>query len=134
LADVLVWLGQPSDAPPHPHLIQVHAKSDLDERRLPDGAHPVSVITGNGLAELLRTIEAAARSILPVEDVIALNRRQATHVREACGALLAAGEVSDWLLIAEELRQARAAFDRLTGRAGVDDMLDALFGRFCLGK
>ncbi len=27
-----------------------------------------------------------------------------------------------------------AAFDRLTGRAGVEDVLDALFGRFCLGK
>ena len=27
-----------------------------------------------------------------------------------------------------------AAFDRLTGRAGVEDLLDALFGRFCLGK
>jgi tRNA modification GTPase len=26
------------------------------------------------------------------------------------------------------------AFDRLSGRAGVEDMLDALFGRFCLGK
>ena len=27
-----------------------------------------------------------------------------------------------------------AAFDRLDGRAGVEDLLDALFGRFCLGK
>ena len=34
----------------------------------------------------------------------------------------------------EELRQARAAFDRLTGRAGIEDVLDALFSRFCLGK
>ena len=29
---------------------------------------------------------------------------------------------------------ARESFDQITGRAGVDDMLDALFGRFCLGK
>jgi tRNA modification GTPase len=29
---------------------------------------------------------------------------------------------------------ARLALDRVTGRAGVEDMLDALFGRFCIGK
>jgi tRNA modification GTPase len=37
-------------------------------------------------------------------------------------------------LQAEYLRQARGAFDRLTGRAGVEDLLDSVFGRFCLGK
>ena len=41
---------------------------------------------------------------------------------------------SDPLLLAEELRTARRAFDAVTGRAGVEDMLDALFGRFCNGK
>jgi tRNA modification GTPase len=38
------------------------------------------------------------------------------------------------VLLAEELRLARLAFDRLTGRAGFEDVLDTLFGRFCLGK
>jgi tRNA modification GTPase len=38
------------------------------------------------------------------------------------------------VLIAEDLRLARSAFDRLTGRAGVEEVLDALFSRFCLGK
>ena len=33
-----------------------------------------------------------------------------------------------------ELRRARVAFDRLLGRASTEDMLDALFGRFCIGK
>jgi tRNA modification GTPase len=32
------------------------------------------------------------------------------------------------------LRAARTALDRVTGKAGVEDMLDALFGRFCIGK
>jgi tRNA modification GTPase len=40
----------------------------------------------------------------------------------------------DLLLTAEELRAARSAFDRLLGGAGTEDMLDALFGRFCIGK
>jgi tRNA modification GTPase len=46
----------------------------------------------------------------------------------------AAAEGQDHVLVAEDLRMARSAFDRLTGRAGVEDLLDALFGRFCLGK
>ena len=46
----------------------------------------------------------------------------------------AAAEASDGLITAEHLRHARAALDRLTGRAGVVDMLGALFGAFCVGK
>jgi tRNA modification GTPase len=42
--------------------------------------------------------------------------------------------VADLLIVAEALRLARVAFDRLTGRATTEDMLDALFGRFCIGK
>jgi tRNA modification GTPase len=45
-----------------------------------------------------------------------------------------AAATDDPVLIAEDLRLARNAFDRLTGRAGVEDVLDALFSRFCLGK
>jgi len=40
----------------------------------------------------------------------------------------------DLVLLAESLRQTRATFDRLTGRAGVEEAIDALFTRFCLGK
>jgi tRNA modification GTPase len=84
---------------------------------------------------LLERIEELARTVLPAEDAIALNRRQARHIDEATDALTAAaGSAHDLVLIAEDLRLARAAFDRLTGRAGVDDLLDALFSRFCLGK
>jgi tRNA modification GTPase len=41
---------------------------------------------------------------------------------------------TDVVLVAESLRRSRICFDRLTGRAGVEDVLDALFARFCLGK
>ena len=71
--------------------------------------------------------------MLPVEGELALNRRQAMELEEACRALSGV-EGSDLVRTAEALRLARSAFDRLSGRAGVEDMLDALFGRFCLGK
>ena len=64
--------------------------------------------------------------MLPAEEAISLNRRQArARRRRPPTALAAAAECAIIVLIAEELRLARAAFDRLTGRAGVEDVLDA---------
>jgi len=133
MADVLVWLGDSGDAPEHARLICVHAKADLGGSA-PAGSISVSTVTSQGIDALLEQIETQARSVLPAEDALSLNRRQAQHVDDARGALTSAASANDLLLVAEDLRLARTAFDRLTGRAGVEDVLDALFGRFCLGK
>jgi tRNA modification GTPase len=37
-------------------------------------------------------------------------------------------------LAAEEVRMAARALGRITGRVDVEDMLDALFAEFCIGK
>jgi tRNA modification GTPase len=134
-ADVLVWLGDSDGALDHPRRLLVHSKADLPGRAIgPDGSVPVSSMTGAGIPMLLEEIGRLARSVLPSEDAIALNRRQAEHIAEAAAALDEAAASHDVVLIAESLRRARAAFDRVTGRAGVEDVLDTLFGRFCLGK
>jgi tRNA modification GTPase len=134
-ADLLVWLGELESAPEHLRRIDVRAKADLPERRhASEGTVSLSSLTGQGIAELLRRLETLARDLLPVSDAIALNRRQAEHIGAAEEALRRAGSASQLVLVAEELRVARAAFDSLTGRAGVEDVLDALFSRFCLGK
>jgi tRNA modification GTPase len=134
-ADVLVWLGEPAEAPEHPRLITVHAKADLPGRgAAPEGSIAVSSVSGQGVRELLDNIEALTRALLPSEDAISLNRRQASHVAEAADALALAAGAADAILLAEDLRISRSAFDRLTGRAGIEDVLDALFSRFCLGK
>jgi tRNA modification GTPase len=131
----LVWLGGPDDAPAHSRLVRVQAKADLPGReQAPEDALPVSSVTGEGVAALLSVVEERARSVLPAEDSVALNRRQASHLGEAADALTGAGMAGNLVLVAEDLRMARTAFDRLTGRAGVEDVLDALFSRFCLGK
>jgi len=134
-ADVLVWLGDPDDTPSHPRLIRIHAKSDLADRSdVPEHLIPVSSVTGEGLKPLLECIAEKAKSLLPAEDAIALNRRQARHIGEAADALDEAASASESVILAEGLRRARRAFDRLTGQSGVEDLLDALFSRFCLGK
>jgi tRNA modification GTPase len=113
----------------------LRAKADLAGvgNAAPDSI-AASSVTGQGLPELLRRVEDLARSILPDEGAIALNRRQALHLEEAAASLERGAGSGDHVIVAENLRMARSAFDRLTGRAGVEDVLDALFGRFCLGK
>jgi tRNA modification GTPase len=134
-ADVLVWLGEPAESPSHPRLIKLRAKADLaGVGNAPPDSIAASSVTGQGLPELLRRVEDLARSILPDEGAIALNRRQALHLEEAAASLERGAGSGDHVIVAENLRMARSAFDRLTGRAGVEDVLDALFGRFCLGK
>ena len=130
-ADLLLWLGTHEEAPDHPQLIQVAAKADLGS-----GGPGVSVssLSGEGLADLGGLLVERARALLPKGDELAIDRRQYDLLREAQEALDRASRLVDPVLIAEELRVARLAVDRIGGRAGVEELLDALFGRFCLGK
>ena len=134
-ADVLLWLGAPGQAPDHPRLIRVHPRADLPDRKVaPHDSVATSSVTGEGIVALLQKVGETAQSLLPDEGAIALNRRQAMHLQQIHDALQHAEKSSDFVLQAEDLRVSRETFDRLTGRAGVEDLLDALFGRFCLGK
>ena len=133
-ADVLVWLGQPQDAPAHVRLIQVRPKADLGGPSPSESGLSVSSISGAGIPELLNQIGSLAGSLLPADDAVALNRRQATLLAEAAAALEEGAIAGDSAIVADALRRARLAIDRISGRAGVEDMLDALFSRFCLGK
>jgi tRNA modification GTPase len=130
-ADLLLWLGG-DPLPMHRGLIAIAPKSDLGAADT--AGLPVSAVTGEGIVELTRTLVGRARDLLPQGDELALDRRQHQLLAEACDALSRAATLADPLLIAEELRAARVAIDRISGRAGVEELLDALFGRFCLGK
>jgi len=129
-ADLLLWLGS-NEPPDHPGLIQIAAKSDLGAE---GGGLAVSAVSGQGLADLMRMLVARARQLLPKADELALDRRQHDLLIEAREALLRGAKLDDPVLVAEELRNARLAIDRISGHAGVEDLLDALFRRFCLGK
>lgn len=133
VSDILLWLGDPAEAPLHARCLLVHPKADLS-RPQTDDVLAVSSVTGEGLSELLSAVERIARTLLPAEDALALNQRQAREFAMAGSALERVASTSEAAIVAEELRTARAAFDRLTGRAGMEDVLDALFSRFCLGK
>lgn len=133
-ADILLWLGEADEAPQHPCRALVHSRCDLEGRQnAPIDMLPVSVVSGDGLSELRGWLVSQARQLLPGDGRVSLNRRQADALTSAAEALRNVGD-GDVVLLADSLRLARLAFDRITGRAGMEDVLDALFGRFCLGK
>jgi tRNA modification GTPase len=73
--------------------------------------------------------------LLPVPGEIAMNARQRTLIAQAVAGLADdPQDKGDVILLAERLRQTRGFIDQITGKAGTEDMLDALFGRFCIGK
>ena len=71
-------------------------------------------------------------------DIVALGRMAEPDELKGVALLLAHLEnalpQSDLLIVGEELRNARAAIDALTGRASTEHMLDRLFAGFCIGK
>ena len=132
-ADLVLWLGSEGQGPAGAWEIAAQAdRVDGPIKVAP--RHRLSAVTGEGLPALRADLVEYARAALPRPGEAALNERQHVLLGRACDALRDAAHVSDPLLVAEQLRLARLAFDALVGRTTTEDMLDALFGRFCIGK
>ena len=132
-ADLVLWLGPEGEGPPN--VWEIEAQCDRAGRQLkqrPDWR--VSAVTGEGLTELKNALVDHARRHMPRPGDVALNRRQRDLVSQAGVSLANVDRHRDPLIMAEHLRQARLAFDQLLGRTATEDVLDALFGRFCIGK
>jgi tRNA modification GTPase len=97
----------------------------------------VSAETGAGLPELRSWLEAVAGAA-EGEDEGTFSAREAARLREVAGALEGASNLlrtgSDLALAAEELRNARAALGRALGEDSPEELLEAVFARFCIGK
>ena len=128
-ADLVLWLGEAREAPEG--AIIVAAKCDIGGSR---PGLPVSAVTGEGIAALKDELLRRAGELLPRPGALALNRRHRAILSDVRNALEKAAGEADLLILAEHLRRARGCLDRLTGRSGVENMLDALFGSMCIGK
>ena len=128
---IVLWLGDPGQAPAGS--IQINSKSDLESCPGAEGLK-VSAVTGAGIGELLDLLVALGKEALPPVDQVGFNRRQKQWALAAAEHLEAVDVSGDLLVAAENLRSARRALDRLVGRDSTEEMLDALFGRFCIGK
>jgi len=147
-ADLVVWLTDISgpamagpgaiDAP----VLRVGTKADLivSKRALARRAEAfdvvISAVAGLGVDGLIQRLgQFAAKEFRPREsDLIVRARHRAALV--ACAAALTAAQASfaEPEIRAEELRRAGDALGRLAGRIDVEDVLDAVFREFCIGK
>jgi tRNA modification GTPase len=100
-----------------------------------EGAVGVSALTGEGLATLRARLVEAARSLTEGSGPPPLTQaRHRAALQEAADRLAGAKVAELPELRAEDLRLALRALGRITGSVGVEDILDTLFARFCIGK
>lgn len=101
----------------------------------PPGALAVSARSGAGLDALRQRLEEAAAARAGLSDGAVLTRpRHRAALREAVEELARLPHADLPELRAEALRRALRALSRLTGRVDVEQVLDAVFGEFCIGK
>lgn len=116
-------------------VLQVGNKSDLLP---PDGPRPmlaVSARSGEGLEALGSALIERGRLLTEAEGPPPLTRvRHRSALKRAAVALAAAAAIESEELRAEELRAALQAIGVVTGRVGVEGILDMVFREFCIGK
>jgi tRNA modification GTPase len=137
-ADLLLWL-EDSTAPSAPlpplgarPIWRVRTKIDLGGA-IADADMAISVVSGEGLDELMARLRERAAAAMGVGDALVTRQRQKEAIEQAVQALERVDAVPEELA-AHLLRQAGEAIGRLTGRIDVEDVLDRLFGEFCIGK
>ncbi|MDE2375912.1 tRNA uridine-5-carboxymethylaminomethyl(34) synthesis GTPase MnmE [Bradyrhizobium sp.] len=148
-ADLVLWLtdgGQTGEAPSagSTPVWTVRNKIDLESGGLSPEAGPgkgpvfaISAKQGEGLADLIKAlVEFAASFFGTSEGALVTRARQRELLSGAAEALARSLELVDAgeELAAEELRAAAYALGRLLGRVDVEDILGAIFQKFCIGK
>lgn len=113
----------------------VPVRTKIDLAHHDGGGLGVSVVSGAGLDALTRWLADWARDAArPDEPPLITQERQRLAIAAAAAALHEAATEGDAVLQAESLRTAAASLGSVTGAVGVEDVLDRIFGRFCIGK
>ena len=98
------------------------------------GVLAVSCSTGEGIDRLVGEIARRLEAMWQPGPAGPSHARHRAGLEQAVSALQRAAGAGEAALAAEELRLAATALGRLTGRVDVEDILDAIFSRFCIGK
>ncbi len=143
-ADLTLWLvdGGEAETPIATcSILTVRTKVDLGGADATPtggaGRFAISAKTGAGVDRLLDALadlaEERMSSAEPALLTLERHRRAFQDAREALAATLEPNVV-EWELIAEDMRRAAAAMDRVVGRIGAEDVLGEIFARLCVGK
>lgn len=127
------------------HTVAVVNKSDLPccldldaLRRRFDMVVPISAKEGSGIKGLCEILEGLYSDAPAAAGEMLTNARQAAAVERALRAVEAAEEslLNDMTpdVVLTETEQAMEALNELTGKHVRDDLVEAIFSRFCVGK
>lgn len=141
-ADLVLWLTPSgAEAPPPPEGRLVRVATKIDQATVcPDQASDLQISATNGIGiDLLldRIKQEALRAIGNGDDAVITRER---HRKALERGRLAIGRAVQRLgearieLAAEDVRLATRAVGEITGRVGVEDVLDQIFASFCIGK
>lgn len=145
-ADLVLWvldgddLTVPGRVGVDSEALLVLNKADLlgeGEKARLEADFVVSARTGSGIDALVEGLAARIGRFAGLGEQAGVTRARHRAALEEChGALERAisGDKADSELIAEDIRTATTALGRLTGRVDVEDLLDVIFGEFCIGK
>jgi tRNA modification GTPase len=149
LADLRLYIADRNESKP-PHFderagdaneIVVLNKSDLPENSDWKNfrALRISCVTGEGLPQLQKKILARiTRQNLRPESTVAINTRHRDCLRralESCDRARAAlGKTVSPEYVAVDLNEALRAVGEVIGAVDVEQILDSVFGQFCIGK
>ncbi|WP_256807474.1 tRNA uridine-5-carboxymethylaminomethyl(34) synthesis GTPase MnmE [Bradyrhizobium sp. Bra64] len=103
----------------------------------PHGEFGISACRGDGIPELVEALVKFASDFFGMTEGALVTRvRQRDLLRRASDSLRRSLELVEEgeELAAEELRAAAYALGRLLGRVDVEDVLGAIFQKFCIGK
>ncbi len=107
-----------------------------------DASHTIKIIPASvkedaGLDTLLSTIEVHVTDAMAPRELPSLTRvRHRKSLEDTINHLYRFEENAgfDAVLAAEDVRMASRSLGKITGRVGVEDMLDVVFSDFCIGK
>jgi tRNA modification GTPase len=147
-ADLVLWLSETGAAPDagwfaNTKSFSIKTKCDGDggqafrSNAVSGDVLRISAVTGVGLQQLLDEIARfAAYHFANASSAVLATERHRSAFRDAEAALLCASvSVKIGLeLVAEDLRLAARALDAVLGRMSVEDVLDQIFARLCVGK
>jgi tRNA modification GTPase len=99
----------------------------------------VSAITGEGIDDVRRAIVTALSGSERLHDTPAVTNARHVDLLSKAGAVLqraacAARDRTSEEFVAADLAEARALLEEVTGARTPDDVLEEIFGKFCIGK
>ncbi|MBL0848735.1 MAG: tRNA uridine-5-carboxymethylaminomethyl(34) synthesis GTPase MnmE [Candidatus Liberibacter ctenarytainae] len=141
-ADLILLLQEISSKnkisfPKNTDFIFIGTKRDLHTGDFTKYDHAISTVTGTGLEDLINKIKKMiSQKFKAVSMSIPSHKRHLDHLSEAVKYLDKSLEERAYGLdiVSENLRLASVSLGRITGHVDVEQLLDIIFSKFCIGK